>query len=129
MKLDQCREAYRDFSGKASDHGRTLSLWGLAIVWLLRTEADQGFTIPRALFFPAFFLVSSLALDLLHYVSGAVAWGSFARYKELKKIKSDSDFKAPRWLNWPTNTAFALKLLAVGIGYILLLIYIANHFS
>jgi len=72
--------------------------------------------------------VASLALDLLQYVSGAVAWGVYGRVKELLGTSAEANFKAPRWLNWPSNTAFFGKLICVAVAYYYLLRHLIERF-
>ena len=49
-----------------------------------------------------------------------VAWGTLHRKKELGGTELDSDFKAPRRINWPTNLFFAVKVVALGAAYVFL---------
>jgi hypothetical protein len=66
------------------------------------------------------FAVLALALDLSQYVYATVAWGRFSRAKENERVGSEEQFKAPRQINWPTNTFFGLKVLAVAFSYVFL---------
>jgi hypothetical protein len=80
--------------------------------------AEPRFRVPATLF------VGALAVDLLQYISGTVTWGWFGRTVELRQIGEEDTFKAPRWINWHTNTLFGLKLLLVAVGYRLLLAHL-----
>ena len=75
---------------------------------------------------PAALLVGALAADLLQYVVATVIWGTFHRIHERRQTKrhSDPELDAPRFLNWPGNTLFALKLAATAFAYALILSYI-----
>ena len=129
MKLADCRAAYQELSGKASELSRTLSLSGIAIIWVLKSDTVDGPKIPTELFTPGLFLVLSLALDLLHYVTGALAWGAIGRIKELRGTTEDEDFLAPRWANWPGNLMFCAKLISVGVAYYFLLLFLFGHLA
>jgi len=128
MKLADCRSAYQELSGKASELARTLSLSGIAIIWVFKSDTSSGPEIPRALFAPGLFVVAALALDLVQYISGTIAWGAYGRVKELTGTSADADFQAPRWLNWPANVAFYGKLLCVAVAYVYLLQYLLERF-
>ena len=39
-------------------------------------------------------------------------WGGYHRWKE-QKVSSDKEFKAPKWINYPGNAFFAMKMLAI----------------
>jgi hypothetical protein len=58
----------------------------------------------------------------------AVIWGTFHRYHELRHAKhhSDPELDAPRFLNWPADILFALKLAATACAYVLILSYISR---
>jgi hypothetical protein len=128
MKLAECRSAYQQLSGKASDLARTLSLSGIAIIWVFKSNTSTGPEIPQELFRPGVFVVLSLALDLLQYVSSAVAWGVYGRVRELRGTTVEEEFKAPRWLNWPGILTFYGKILCVALAYYYLLQYLIARF-
>ncbi len=127
MNLKDALSAYEYFSGKASEIARTLSLSGIAIIWVLRETSSSAPFLSPALYWPGIFFVGALSADLLHYVYGAIVWGVFHRRQELRGLARDAEFKAPRWVNWPTFTFFSLKLLLVGIGYALLLVHLLGR--
>ena len=128
MNLEDCRKAYDYFTGKASDLIRKLSFSGMAIIWVFRVETETGLVVSDDLILPGFLIVLTLSFDLLQYLSGSLAWGVYHRYKELSLNDREETFKAPRWINWPTNTFFIFKVLAIGIGYYLILIYLYDLF-
>lgn len=120
--LEDYRQAYYEFSGKASDIARTLALSGLAIIWIFnKSDGGGGLYLPREFFAPAIWLVLALAFDLLQYVVAAFVWGTFHRVMEKRRRKSDDLIVADSRLTWPQNTFFGLKLLAVAIAYVQLL--------
>ena len=124
MKLEDTRAAYETLSGKASDIVRQLSLAGIALVWLFRSETGAGAT-PRldpTLLKAAFFIFVALTCDFLQYLSGTIIWFIYFRYKELKGTKEGAEFGAPPALNWPTWLLFYLKsamMLAAYAVYII----------
>ncbi len=150
MELKDARAAADTFSGKASDVSRQLAFAGIAVIWILRVgDKTGGIQYAGALLLPLLMFVASLALDLLHYVYGAVAWLSFHRIKELelKDAPAETKTKAPRWIhringpssntsptgpkfkaprciNWPTNFFFYGKLVLNILAYLQLLSFI-----
>lgn len=124
MKLQDARQAYYDYSGKASDVARTLSFAGIALIWVFKVEGNDAPRVPNELVFPALLLAASLACDLLQYASASIFWGVFHRVKEKdSSATEDLEFQAPRWINWPTNVFFWGKLGFVAWGFALLVSY------
>ena len=128
MKLSDVRQSYDYFSGRASDLARQLSFAGIAVIWVFRRETESGLAIPATLVWPALYFCAALAFDLLHYIVATIAWGTFHRINEMKLKKADADpaLTAPRYINWPQTIFFLLKLVAVAIGYMLLLKYLMS---
>lgn len=129
MKIADCRKAYQEKSGQASDIARKLGFSGIALIWVFRSTTNGSANLPKELFPPAFFLVLSLGFDLLQYTLGALFWGAFARIQELCGVGPDEEFRAPRFLNWGSVGAFWCKLIAIAVAYWLLLRYAATRFS
>ena len=126
MKLSECREAYYELSGKASEVSRNLAFAGIALIWIFKE--DQVNKVPGPLIFPALLFVIALALDLLHYTYGAAVWGIRQRHEEkkLKDLSQDREFSVSRFWNWPTNLFYLGKILAVVCGYALVTRYIGS---
>jgi hypothetical protein len=102
MKLEDTRKAYQEYSKAASDVTRELAFAGIAVIWIFRiTNAASGVPgIPATLHLPLVLFVVALGLDLLHYATGTVIWGTFGRFKERQEgVTRDTVFLAPRQLN------------------------------
>jgi hypothetical protein len=128
MNLDEARKTYYEFSGKVSEIARTLSLSGLAVIWIFKIDSKEGPHVPQPLILPAFLLVLALALDFLQYVVQTAVWGTFQRYKERIGTTEKATFKAPAWFNWPaTFFLFPAKILVVCSAYVVLLNYLWQH--
>jgi hypothetical protein len=128
MKLADCRAAYQDYSAQASELSRKLGFSGIALIWVFKSSTDGVPTLPKPLFVPAFWIVLSLALDLMQYLFGAFSWGSYARVQELRGVKAETEFNAPRYVNWGALSAFWLKLLSISIAYWYLLKFASERF-
>jgi hypothetical protein len=115
MKRPNARAAYEDFSRSTSDKVRELAFAALGVVWIFRP--DGSIQLPRPLLWAATFAVVSLALDLLQSLYGTVAWGVFHRRKEHEGLSDEVEFKAPHQINWPTNSLFAGKVVALAVSY------------
>ena len=132
MTLQDLRDAYYGYSGKASDVARQLAFAGIAVVWLFHIENHGNIYLYRLLVWALAFLILALALDLLHYATSAAIWGIFHRIKEKAYGPNSSrKFDAPLPINWPGLLFFWAKLVAVVIAYVLLLIFFASkvHFQ
>lgn len=120
VKLAEYRQDYYSFSEKASSGARQLAFAGIAVIWVLRTAIHQEPKVPAA-FHPALvLLVFALASDFLHYVTATVIWGVFCRVHERQGRKDTDTLDAPRWLNWPTEVLFWVKVMAVLGAYLLI---------
>ena len=129
-KLSEYRNDYYSFSEKASDVSRQLAFAGIALIWIFRID-DASPSVPVQLIFPVAMFATALALDFMHYVVATVIWGSFSWYHEKKQANEslDPEFDAPRQFNWVTISLFFLKLACVGIGFMLLILYIWQRWS
>jgi len=76
MKLDDYRETFYSYTGKASDISRQLAFAGIAIIWIFKKDLPgAGLTVPRELIVPGLLIVLALGFDLLQYCLGTVIWG------------------------------------------------------
>jgi hypothetical protein len=86
VKLQDYRNDFYTFSGKASDLNRQLAFAAIALIWLFKKDMGQQPTIPSSLVYPAIFVVISLVLDMLHYCVASIVWRSFYRSKEKQRV-------------------------------------------
>jgi hypothetical protein len=122
MKLVDVRKAYYEFSGTVSKIARTLALSGIAVIWVFKTDSVDRPHLPRELVLTTFLLVAALALDLMHYVTAIVVWGTYHRVKERQHTTEATEFEVPRWFNWPTTFfLFPSKVIALAAAYVFLL--------
>jgi len=126
MKLEDYRNHYYEFSGKASEAARQLSFVGIAVVWIFKVDNQGPLAVPGALIFPAALFVLALGLDLLQYVWGALIWGAFSRHHERQGKKDSAELSAPPYFNWVGLVFFWGKLVAVIVGYILVFTHIVS---
>ena len=117
MKLSFLRERYSYYSQKASDIVRQLAFAGIALVWIFKTQTDNQWKIPGQLIPATKLIVLTLLLDFVQYVVGSLVWASYNRYKESRGITEDSEFTAPRAINWPTNLFFWAKIVTTILAY------------
>ena len=126
MKLSEYKSDYYQYSGLASSATRQLALAGIALIWVFKTQSDNGtYILPNTLIYPAIGLIVSLGSDLLQYVFGTVIWGLFHRYHESlrESIEDDPILEAPVHYTWPINFFFYTKIIAVLVSYFFLLIF------
>lgn len=103
MKLKDAREAYYEYTKKASEVARSLAFGGIALIWVFKTDVGGIPKVPDALLLPAALLATSLAFDLLQGVAGSVIWGVFHRLKEREsELGENPEIDAPGWINLPT---------------------------
>jgi hypothetical protein len=123
LKLADSSAVYARHSTSLSTVNRQLAFAGIAVIWIFVIKKDGQITIDDELLFPLGCFVLGLTFDLLQYMYASAIWGYFNRQKELdSNITIESDFTAPRIINWPTITFFWLKSCSVITGYICILI-------
>lgn len=122
MKIADARAEYYQASGRVSELCRKACFAGIAIVWIFQ-ESGKGAHLDGDLLYPLVYLTLALVLDLMQYLSSAIVWGVYARWREhLVNIGryQDTDRKVPSWFNVPTNCLFWSKVGAAILGYVLI---------
>jgi len=131
--LSEFKQSYYEFTGLTSSSCRQLALAGIAIIWIFKTGAASGISIPSELLYPAIFFVISLAADLLQYFVASAIWGTFHRFKEKQHerlaLPPEFDVKAPYYFPWPQLLLFNVKVTCVLFGYTKLIIFMFNTIS
>jgi hypothetical protein len=121
--LQDYRETFYTFSGKASDLNRQLAFAGIAIIWLFKKDNLAGLSIPRELLWPGVLIVLSLGLDMLHYVVASVVWRYFYRSQEKAGVDEGKVLTHETYLEWPIYFFFSAKIIIVLAAYVLLVNY------
>jgi hypothetical protein len=121
--LQDYRETFYTFSGKASDLNRQLAFAGIAIIWLFKKDNFAGLSIPRELLLPGALIVLSLGLDMIHYVIASVIWRYFYRSQEKVGVDEDKVLTHETYLEWPIYFFFSAKIMFVLAAYALLVNY------
>jgi hypothetical protein len=131
MKLEDARFAHIDFSSRASDISRQLSFALIAVVWIFKTDRPDGsMSIPHALYLPATLVIAALAVDLLQYIYGSIAWDQIFHAKEVElDHNEETEFTVSRWVNRPTFLAFYVKLTLVVASYLMLLKFLGSKIA
>jgi hypothetical protein len=134
VNLQDARENYYFYTGKASDLARYLGFAGLGLIWIFATELTDQQRIPTSLVPAAIFIVIGLALDLLQYLVAGASWGIFQRVKERQLTQArvngeaiEEDFEAPDWINWPTIFFYWSKMVAMATAYFYILTFLVRR--
>jgi amino acid transporter len=126
MKLSEFRKVSNDYTSKASEITRQLSLAGIAIIWLFKNpDRDENLLHPN-LKCSLLLLSFALFFDLVQYIAGGITWIVFFRKQEKKYIDdtSDPEIKAPTTMSIPIYIFYALKIILMLISYILIFLYL-----
>jgi hypothetical protein len=124
MKLKSIEEYFQKRSDKASDISRQLAFAGLAIIWIFHKNNKP--IVPTEFVIPTLIFISSLFLDLIHYLSASIYLGTRYRNLEKQNKKDDEDvdvsliFNKIMWIIW------GLKILLILVGYIYLFILLSQ---
>lgn len=132
--LNDYLEFIRFFTTNASTVNRSLALGGIAIVWIFKKPDSLPAIHKGLLNGPLLLLTLSLALDLLQYFFGAIAWKIFYErkywvWKHKKQFENEYalDIQAPNWISLPLYLFWLFKIASMIIAYIALLQYLARQ--
>ena len=124
MKLQDYRETFYEYSGKASDFTRQLAFAGIAVIWLFKKDTTSSLSIPHELLLPGLLIVSGLALDMLQYCVASLIWRLYYRSKERQGVAEDQELGLhSEWLERPIWALFCAKILLVLAAYALIARY------
>lgn len=126
MILSEAKSTYYELTGKASDVNRQLGFAGIAIVWIFCSVKNGMLNIPEKLILPTLLIVISLGFDLLQYISGSIVWGWFHRYNERIGISENAEVFASKYLNYPQNGFFVLKIFSMLLAYLFLMLFLLS---
>jgi hypothetical protein len=127
MKLKELKADFHAFSKAASDVSRQLSLAGIAIVWILKSNDKEGTeyiaNLDRALISTLQFFLFSLAMDLLHAFIPSIIYGIRVEKEDLKKTSEETELDFS--FSWviPAWILYILKIISMILGYIWLIDY------
>jgi hypothetical protein len=125
MTLQEVRQSYYDFTGKASDIARQLSLAGIAVAWLFKIDRPGGGIqlVPLLLLAVGSFVLS-LVLDLIQYVYQAAAWGllNARKCREGKSLADEVD--PPDGINEAAIAFWVAKVGLAILGHVFLVLHI-----
>lgn len=126
MKLQDYRNDFYAFSGKASDLNRQLAFAAIALIWLFKRDAGGQLTIPPELLWPGILVVASLTLEMLHYCVASIIWRTFYRAKEKAGVAETTEIDHSIWLERPILALFIAKIACTIAAYIGILIFLAK---
>jgi hypothetical protein len=128
VKLQDYRDDFYTFSGKASDLNRQLGFAGIALIWLFKKDVGGSPTIPATLLLPSILIISSLTLDMLHYCVASIIWRCFYRGKEKAKVGENVEIDHSIWLELPIWLLFVAKIVCVVVAYIYIFKFLVGVF-
>lgn len=127
--LKTLQERYEYHTGKASDINRSLALAGIAVIWIFKSTTNGITSVPNLLITPLVYLVTTLGIDLIQYITGGLIWWIYFLHKEQQKKKGvdiGKNVDAPIIFPIILWTLFVLKIGATLIGYTYLLHFLYN---
>lgn len=126
MKLSEYRKIANEYTAKASEITRQLSLAGIGIIWLFKNSDTSPHLLDSFLVLPLIFLTIALLTDLLQYVIAGYTWISFFRKEEKKVLSTDTDpdVKAPSIKNKPIYFLFYCKIALMIFSYAFIIVYL-----
>ncbi len=125
MKIEELRDCYYESTEKLSELVRTLGLAGIAVIWMFRSESENGaLNIPSEFVSPLELFILSLLLDFFQYFYKSVTWGALNHFHWRSHRKNNRDVEISEKWNWGALFFFWSKVLSMMTGYIFLLISI-----
>lgn len=120
--IGKIQNYYVDFSRDLSSVNRQLAFAGIAAVWILGNEATS-FTVKNIDFSLMVFFISSLAIDLLHYIVGAWGWGIL---QSAARDSGEEGIEEPKSLKISIATLAFIKVSLTIIGYLIFSLTLLN---
>lgn len=117
MKVSEIRSHYRDQTERASTVARQLALGGIAVIWIFRNTGET-LALPRFLYLPTLAFIFSLGADMAQY--GIASWRWYTQARLVDRLEATDEHKVPRSTNADAQRLHATKLVAAGIGGLLL---------
>jgi hypothetical protein len=124
VRLQDYRDTFYEFSGKASDLSRQLAFAAIALIWLFKKDVGGQPTLPRELILPGILVVASLTLEMLQYCVASIIWRTFYRRKEEAGVGENVEIEHSEWLERPITLLFAAKIVCVVAAYIAIFIFL-----
>ena|ERR1700733_7236545 len=124
MKLSDVRELFYNRSAKASDIARQLALAGIAVIWIFNVDSKVKHSLPIELYRPLYLFCFCLLLDLIQYIYATIAWALVMHNN--KKVHDDHHVNAWKWINVPTWSFFAVKIIILLTAYYFLLLFVID---
>lgn len=125
--LQEYREAHYMNTGKVSDNVRTLAISAIGIIWIFKIQnANGGYEIPAALFYPVLLVFIAMLLDFAQYIYGSIAWGLFFRKKEKEGKTEDEKIYAPTSITQPSYILFYSKVIVICFAYFFIIKFLTG---
>lgn len=132
MRAEELHDTYSEWSQKLENRSLMLSLSGLGIVWVFKTDSAEGPWLTSELLLPSLFFVTSVALDLFQAAYLVLVCGLLYRLKNRESEDAfdyKSDLMTMHLFNWPIKTMFYGKFISVVVGYLFLLVFVLGRFD
>ena len=129
MKLQDYRDTFYTFSGKASDLNRQLAFAAIALIWLFKKDVAGQPAIPHQLILPGALVAASLTLDMLHYCVASFIWRRFYTRKEKEGVSEGAQLDHDASLERPIWIFFVLKIVCVVAAYLFILIFLISRLT
>ena len=130
MTGTQLWEQYQHYTRDVTEHGRKLSLGGVAICWIFK-RAD--FTFPVMIYAALLFFIAYFIADILHALSGALMIKFFTERQEARLWREtgsiEGDIHKPRWVDWPAFVFFIAKCVCLVGGFVFIGLYLAGRLA
>lgn len=126
MRVSELYEVFHDSTDTLSTQVRYVNYGFIAVIWILSGQQIDGLKDNGQILF---FVVLSLALDLLQYIWKSVAVWLFARNKEKKEQENQQEndnYLFPGYIFVGTWLLFIFKILSTIAAAILLVIKLCN---
>lgn len=130
MKLTEVWSTYEEYTKELTQHSRKLGFTGVAVCWLLRTEA---FDFPAPVLWALLLIVIFFVLDACQYGIGAVIHYRLASRTEdeaevegVRELR-DLDVEKRKGFDRLPRLLFIIKLAALSTSYFILLIQIIDR--
>ena len=123
MEEDVIAKQYYRYAEQAGAVLRQLSFAGLGAIWIFRVETSGKTLLPTSAGVAGFLLVTALALEVLHFLCGAMVW---ARRAHLARA-AENEPSPVQAISKFTIYFLLIRAVIVTLAYCVLLKYLGTH--
>lgn len=132
MKTKEIEEEFYVSSGSLSSCIRTFDLGIIAVVWALSNQNSNELFANKTLRMVLFFVVASLAFDVVHYMWRSITMGISLKIAEKKDKQDNKEYDNHEYINGTelgSYVIWGIKTILCVVSAVYLIVFFVNSWS